>query len=86
MVHLDLLPAGTQPQHVGRHGPLGGIGVLALLYVEGLFAALAGLGHLRLFKLPPFLLFPVAIVTGGAGGGIAVRLLCHVLLPFTRVE
>ena len=33
MVRLDLLPAGVQPQHVGRHGPLGGVGVLALLYL-----------------------------------------------------
>ena len=45
------------------------------LHLEGLLAALAVLGHLCLFKLLPFLLFPVAvaIVTGGAGGGVAVK-------------
>lgn len=45
------------------------------LHLEGLLAALAVLGHLRLFKLLPFLLFPVAvaIITGGAGGGVAVK-------------
>ena len=35
MVRLDLLPAGVLPQHVGGHGPLGGVGVLALLYLQG---------------------------------------------------
>lgn len=34
MVGLDLLSAGIEPQHVGRHGPLGGIGVFALLHLH----------------------------------------------------
>ena len=54
-----------QPPPTARRNP----------HLEGLLAALAVLGHLCLFKLLPFLLFPVAvaIVTGGAGEGVAVK-------------
>lgn len=52
MVRLDLLSAGIEPQHVGRHWPLGGIGVSPFLHLHKNPSAFS---HLFLIDVPPVL-------------------------------